>query len=107
MTKQELIEELRVSTPSSRMLMVVKNGAVQVGDELIMVKQGNETYFDLSQAVRYGEHHEYTRDMGYSYDEIFGKDVLFDQSVFGLRGLRAIAAYLETKAKVKKNGSPD
>lgn len=95
MNKTELIQELRVSLPSRRMLEVVNIGAVKVGDELIVLKK--RPYYDVIEEdmIIYNEHH----NMHHDYKELIAKSVIFDSSLIGRRGKEVIKNYLLAKGE--------
>lgn len=90
MNKEQLIEVLRTSLPSRRMLEVVNIGAVQVGKELIILKQRPNYDFKEEEVITYAERH----DMNYPYRELLAKTVIFDNMLINRRGQDAIMQYL-------------
>lgn len=93
MNKEQLIEELKNSLPSRKMLEVVNIGIVKIGDELITLKNRPCYEFKEVEAITYNESH----DMNHDYREILAKTVIFSNSLIGLRGKRAIEKYIMEK----------
>lgn len=98
MNKEKLIEILRISLPSRRLLEVVSIGAVKVGDELIILKQRPDYEVIEEDMITYNERHEIT----HGYRELIAKSVIFDNSLFYIRGRLAIEAY-----KLSKNSTEE
>jgi len=90
MNKTELIEELRMSLPSRRMLEVVNIGAVKVGDELIILKQRPNYDVIEENMIAYNERH----NVYHNYKELLAKNVIFNTGLFGFKGREAIKNYL-------------
>jgi hypothetical protein len=90
MNKEQLIEVLRTSLPSRRMLEVVNIGAVKVGDELIILKQRPNYDLVEEEMITYSERH----DMYHSYKELIAKSVIFHESLISIRGKKAIHDYM-------------
>lgn len=90
MNKQELVEELRLSLPSKRMLEIVSNGAIQMYGDLILLKRREGT--SLDNFIKWEENKGWQHD----YQEIHGKNVIFSLSLFDIRGQQAILKYLES-----------
>jgi len=87
--KNDLIDEIRFSIPSKRMLEVTNNLAVRNpnNDELIYLKQRpNFEDTPLSEYIEYNEHH----DMYYEYEELLTKSVIIDKSLLRPRGREAL-----------------
>lgn len=93
MNKQELIEELKYSLPSKRMLDVVNVGAVRVGNEYVILKQRPGHEFKLEESIHFVENIGLKHD----YKEILGKSVIFSGNAIGYRGHEAIEKFLESK----------
>ena len=91
MDKKQLIEVLETSLLYKRLMEVVNVGAVKVGNELFILKQRPSFEFKEDEAILYGEHH----DMHYHYRDILAKTVIFDHSLFNIRGQNAISEYLD------------
>jgi hypothetical protein len=90
MNKEQLIEELRVSIVSKRLLEVVSIGAVEVGGDLIILKQRPSYEFNREEAITYSEQ----QPMGYPYKELIAKTVIFDHKLFNRRGHKAMFDYM-------------
>lgn len=91
MFEKDLVKELRVSLPSTKMLEVVRNGAIQIYGELIFLKKVDE---DPTDFIKWEENKGY----GHHYYEIQGKNVVFGHTLFNKRGQEAIEKYLQTPA---------
>ncbi|WP_078391265.1 hypothetical protein [Shouchella patagoniensis] len=91
MDKKTLKNELRMSIISKRLLEVVIIGAVEVGNDLVILKQRANYDFKEEEAIYYSEKH----DLNYGYKELIAKVVIYDHSLFKLKGRAAIKEYLD------------
>jgi hypothetical protein len=87
---ETLKEELRYSLPRI-MLERVNVGAVKIGEELIVLKNRYDFRPSESELELYKEYHGIHHD----YSELTHKSVIFDNSIIGIRGTRAIMEYIE------------
>lgn len=87
-----LIEELKSSLPSMRMLHVVAVGAVEVGNRLIILKN---RFTEISSFSK--DQFETLSSWNESYEDLHGKMVIFDHSLLNMRGKRAIKEWMDTK----------
>lgn len=87
-----LKRELRTSLPSPRMLNVVDMGVIDIGDELIILKNRHD-HKPIKELLT--PYNEIQYDMGHKYKEILGENVIFDKELLSRRGKLAIMNYIE------------
>ena len=100
-SKEILLEELRHSLPSRKILEVSNLLAIKIGKEYFVLKdrhKGKGGYvtklLDESELLDYKNIIE---NPYHRYDEVLGKKVLVDKRILHRRGLDAIIEYLENK----------
>lgn len=92
MSKETLIEELRLAIPSKRILEAVNSGAIQINGEYILLKnRGDSDVADIKWDIKLVDNSGPFHD----YSELNRKNVVFDLSLFNRRGQEAISKYLE------------
>lgn len=100
-SKEILLEELRHSLPSRKILEVSNLLAIKIGKEYFVLKDGYKCrggyvtkFLDESELLDYKNIIE---NPYHRYDEVLGKKVLVDKRILHRRGLDAIVEYLENK----------
>jgi Na+-transporting NADH:ubiquinone oxidoreductase subunit NqrF len=86
MDKKQLVEELRLSLPSKKMLDVVRTGAVQINGDLIFLKKREGFSIEKESFICWDK----DKDWNYDYNELHDKNVIFSLSLFGKRGQQAL-----------------
>jgi len=93
MNDLQLIEELKNSLPSRRMLEVASVAIVDIGENTLIIKNRYPEWylFKYDDFIHYTEKH----GMEHDYEEIIGKKVRFDLSLFSRRGQEAAEKWLK------------
>ncbi|QHJ03719.1 hypothetical protein [Bacillus sp. AM1(2019)] len=92
MNKKQLVEVLRTSLPSKRILDLVDLGIVQLLGEPLLLKVRSGYSLSQTGLIEWNEN----KGCHYNYNELSGKKVIFGFNAFNRRGQEAIEKYLAT-----------
>lgn len=101
MNKEELMDVLRNSLPSKRMLSVVNLCAIKVGNEYFVMKdryKGVGSYVtDCLNEEELMDYKEIVVSPNHKYSELLHKNILIDKRILSRSGHMAIIEYLESE----------